>query len=317
MPNVNINSPFRKELFHRDWRVRISTESSIGSGLAAALDISELDMQWEVEKTLKSDPNKCTLTIYNLSPEHRHQLENINLYDPKKDKTKPAARGNVGKQTKSPKTGLIRVEIEAGYLETGRSLIFRGDLRRALSTLTEDKTWVTKIEGEDGGRTVLSSRVCLSFPPGTSLYDVAEECAFAMGIGLGNILEVESVLKGKVYASGTVLDGPAATELKGVLRRAGLVYSIQDGALQFLKTGTGLRVKAILLDAYSGLVGVPERDATGLVKATALLNPELQVGGYVYLDSIDIKGTFRIVRVNYECETDGDDWYAKLELKPG
>lgn len=315
--NANIGSDFRKELFDRDWRVRISLENSIGTGLARALDISELDMTWEVEKSLKAEPNKCKLEIFNLGEDSRHALENLNLYDPKRAKGVPRPRGNEAKGSpKAPKTGLIRVEIEAGYKATGRTLIFRGDLRRALSEQKHDKTWVTTIEGEDGGRSVLSSRVTESFPKGTPRRIVVEKCAAAMGLGLGNILEVESLLS-QTYTGGTVLDGPAATELSGVLRRAGIVYSIQDGNLQFLQTGKGLRVKAVLLDAYSGLVDSPERDTQGLVKATTLVNPDVVVGGFVYLDSRDLKGTFRVTKVTCECTTFGRDWYQHLELKAG
>lgn len=326
--NVNrefVSSPFRKELFNRDWRVRIGipfTSSSsdydggwpAGMRVISGLDITELDIDFEVEKDLTAEPNKCTLKVYNLLPEIRAALEQQNIYDPKTPKgTKTDSKG---KSKKTVKSGRIRVEIEAGYKETGRALIFSGDLRRALSSEDGEKTWVTTIEGEDGGRTSNSSRVCESFPAGTTRLTVVKSCLDALGLGVGNLVAVEAQLS-QVYTHGTVLDGSSSKELAGVLRAAKLTYSIQDGSIQFLNVGKGLARKAVLLDYASGLIGSPERDTTGLVLVTCLMNPDLFVGTYVYLDSNDLKGTFLVSKVSYSGSTSGDEWYAKLELRPG
>ncbi len=314
--NINrdfITSPYRKELFGRDWRVRVGVpyqSATTGMTVISGLDISELDIEFEVEKDLTAEPNKCTLKVYNLRPEVRGALEQQNIYDPK-------TRGNKDAQkAKQVQSGRIRVEIEAGYKSTSRALIFRGDLRRAISSPDSDKSWVTSIEGEDGGRTVTSSRVTESFPAGTTKLAVVKRLLEALGLGNGNLLEAEATLASAVYSHGTVLDGPAARELAGVLRSAKLTYSIQDGAIQFLNVGKGLNRRAVLLDYASGLVGSPERDTSGLVKVTSLMNPDLFVGCYVFLDSNDLKGSFLIQKITYTGNTAGDDWYARLELKP-
>jgi baseplate hub protein gp41 len=317
-PNAEfLLSPYRKELFRRDWRIRIGLPFTDSSGVQriSGLDISELDCSFEIEKDLTGEPNKCSLKIMNLRPEVRGALETANIYDPKKPKGSTSA-GKGTKSAKAVKKGNIRVEIEAGYKETARALIFRGDLRRAISTVEDDKSVTTTIEGEDGGRTTTSSRVTESFAPGTTRLIVVQKCLDALGIGRGNLVEVETQLS-QVYSHGTVLDGPAAKELAGVLRAAKITYSIQDGAVQFLTVGKGRNKKAVLLDYASGLIGEPERDANGLVVVTSLLNPDLFVGCYVYLDSKDLKGTFLISKITYEGDTNGDAWFAKLELRAG
>lgn len=308
------NSPYRKELFKRDWRVRIGIpyqSSTSGMTVLSGLDISELDIEFEVIKDLTAEPNKCSLRVYNLKPELRALLEQQNIYDPKKPK------GGQPKSHKSVKSGHIRVEIEAGYVETGRALIFRGDLRRAISSQADDKSWVTEIEGEDGGRTVTSSRIIESFPPGTSRLTVVRQCLDALGLGEGNLRDVEGRLARYTYTHGTVLDGSASKELAGVLRAAKLNYSIQDGSVQFLNAGQGLLRSAVILDIDTGLVGAPERDTTGLVLATSLLNPSLYVGTYVSLKSDKLSGTYLISKATYDGATADSNWYAKLELKPG
>lgn len=285
-------------LFKRDWKLRVG-----------GIDVTGLDFEAQVEKSLKPEPNKCSVSVYGLNQDTRRAIEALSIFDPKRARTRSRPTS-----VRAPKTGKIRVELEAGY-EGRRSLIFLGDLRRAITERDEAEV-VTNIEGEDGGRSVLSSRVSQSFPPGTPVGAVVAACAEAMGVGLGNILEVMPQLT-RVYSEGTVLDGNAADELKGVLRRAELTYSIQNGNLQFLRAGTGLPVEAFLITPETGLIGSPQRDATGLVLITTLLLPNIAPGAYVSLKSRDYSGTLRISRIEYSLSSFGTDWYAKCECLPG
>lgn len=288
----------------RDWLIRV-----------AGAELRGIDIEFEIKKTLRPEPNTCSLTIYNLKPETRNLLDSLNLYDPRKSGAS-LPRGNVAASAKVAKAGRIRVEIEAGY-KGERSLLFRGDLRRAISE-REGASWRTTIEGEDGGHSVLAARVSETFPAGTPKLSVIRKCAEAMGVGLGNIAEVADLLTG-VYDKGTLLDGSAPDELKGVLRRIGLVYSIQNGVLQFQRAGfgTGDIVRALLLSEQSGLVGSPKKDATGELIATSLLVPNVSVGGYVSLFSQVYKGVYRTVGVTHKGSTFSTDWYHILNLVPG
>jgi isochorismate hydrolase len=53
------------QLFPRAWRV-----------IVGDLDVSNLDVEFKVLSTLKPEPNKCVLTIWNLSQDHRAELLN-------------------------------------------------------------------------------------------------------------------------------------------------------------------------------------------------------------------------------------------------
>lgn len=323
-----IPTEFRKELFKRSYQITVSTESSIGAGFAQALVITDedsaiaelgegaLDFDFDITKDLTGEPNKCRLTIYNLSEDDRNKLDSLSIFDPKRPKGQKLPRGNVQKQNRAPKTGRIRVEIEAGYAETHRALIFRGDVRRAISEQDDDKSWSTSIEGEDGGMTVLASRITESFPKGSNYRTIVERCAQALGLGLGNIAEVDHLLE-RAISKGWALDGPAARELAGVAKAAKVGYSIQDGSLfwRALDGSTGRTAIAVDLNWSTGLVGSPKRLSTGLIEAVSLLNPDLAVGGYVNLGSKNISGSFYIQKITYNGSNFGDEWYATLELK--
>lgn len=279
-----------------------------------AFEFSGLDIEFEIRKSLRPEPNKGSITIYNLSPEHRAIIEGENIYDPKRVRGQKRT-GQRKVKAGSPKAGNIRVELEVGYKSTGRSLICRMDLRRGLSS-DDGASAVTKIEGEDGGRSTLASRVSQSFPPGTTRLVVVKACAQALGLGLGNLIEVAPKLT-QPYASGTVLHGQAAEELVGVLRRARITYSVQNGVLRFNDLDAGPTATAFVLNSQTGLVGSPERDAAGQLVVTTLILPTIAPGAYVKLEAKHVSGVFKVNAVTYRGAIHGQEWYAVCELVAG
>lgn len=280
-------------LFKRIWRVRVDT-----------LQFTGLSISFEVEKSTKREPNKCTLRVFNLTQDHRRQLESLSV-----------RRGR----------GRIRVELEAGYLDetsfdasAGLGLIFRGDLRHA-SSVHDGPDWVTEIEGEDGGRSVLWARVNRPFPPGTTVETVVRACAQAMGVGLGNLSELTANARleggGNTFTSGTVLSGPAAEELEHLLRSMGLRYSIQNGVLQILRRGRPLQTTAVNLSPDTGLIDSPVVNADGTVSATSLLIPDIYPGRKVQFNTVDLSGTYRVEKAKYQGESSGGPWYVHMECK--
>ena len=89
--------------------------------------------------------------------------------------------------------------------------------------------------------------------------------------------------------------------------------------------------EAVLLTGESGLIGQPEQTNEG-IKVRALINPRFRVGGRIKLDNASIKefrteikvgafnkaprldddGLYRILAVDYQGDTRGNDWYADL-----
>lgn len=304
------------DLKNRDWLVRIQLEEPpVGSDVARAVEFSGLSIDFSIEKNLRNEPNKCQLTVYNLSPEHRRQIESMNLYDPKRQKGATRPKGNwSGKAPKQPKSGKIRVELEAGYVGA-RGLIFRGDLRRAI-TEVNNGTAATEISGEDGGTTILASRIRESFPAGVPFTVPVKACIAAMGLGVGNIFDVEDLLSSKKVSHGLTLQGVASDELTAITRRLGVRWSVQNGVMRFDRRDPRI-ARGYLLNQHTGMVGHPRRDKDGSIEVTSLLNPALQVGGYVTVESElqEFTGSYQIVECKYEGQSSGSSWYATLNLK--
>lgn len=283
------------KLFDRRYRVRVDR-----------LELDAFDVSFDVEKSVKREPNKCNLRIYNLSAEHRRSIESLSVL-PRRIGTAPKGQGR------------IRVEIEAGYVD-GMSLIFRGDLRTAI-TRREGSDLITTLEGEDGGRAFLWGRINRSYPPGTPATTVLRDCAAAMGVGLGNLPEISAAAAftggGTVFSQGTVVSGAAHNELDRLLRSMGLRWSVQNGVLSVTRQGRALDSFPVVLGSATGLIGRPESNVDGTITARSLIIPDVTPGRRVVFDpTLGLSGAYRIDRAKYTGDTTAQPWYIDMTLRP-
>ncbi len=266
-------------IFRRAWRVTIDT-----------IQTSDLDIQFNVVRSLKKDPNTCELTIYNLTESHRRQLQGLRR---------------------------VGVRLEAGY-EGRMFMVYSGDLRN-VHTERNGPDFATKITSGDGERALRGRRINRSHAPGVDLSSVLSDAARTLGVGIGNALEAvrsgDLEGAGRRFTEGVVMSGPASEELDGMLTSAGFEWSIQDGNLQVLQRGRALAGTAVRLAPDTGLIGTPTVSAKGVVSAKALLVPDLFPGRKVLFESVGATGLYRVEKVTYQGDTRGTDWYADMECK--
>jgi hypothetical protein len=267
-------------LFGRAWRVQVGS-----------LDVSSLAIRFKAKRTLAQRAGTLDLEIRNLSPEHRREIVTARRFH-------------------------TFVEVQAGYVG-GMSLIFRGDLRKAVPA-REGTDWVVKVTAGDGEHALRSARVSRAFAPGTTVEAVVRHIAEAMGVGVGNAtaaLRGASLgALGDTLPEGTVLHGSAAAELTRLCTAAGKVWSIQEGNLQILPLGGALAREAILLSSDTGMVGTPEVVNRRVITVKALLQPGLVPGQQVVVESDVLlsRAPWRITEAEYSGDTHGVDWYATL-----
>lgn len=265
-------------LFKRSVRVVVNT-----------IEIKDLAMTFRVHKSLKPEPNKAELTIYNLNPDHRSALEQLKT---------------------------ASVLIEAGY-EAGTSTLFLGDLRTAIST-TEGPDIVTKLSSGDGEKKVKTARAKVSMKKGAATpAKVLEAVAKSLGVGEGNLKQALGQLGGvaNCFSEGAVISGSSFREMNAVCKSLGLTWSIQDGKLQILSLRKALDGQAIKLSKSTGMIGSPTVDNDGVLTVTMLLAPDVFPGRKLVLDADRLKGQYRIEACDYSGDTHGQDWYCKIEAK--
>ena len=276
-------------LFDRDWRLQVG-ELVVEKPLRVAFTL---------QRSIRSQPNTGTIRVFNLTR---------------------SSQAIIGEAREAA------VKLEAGFVD-GRSQIFLGQVARARTnqsppviTARDALEVVSTIEVVDSGPNYRRARVCQTFQTDVSVLTVLRACVDALGVGEGNLSEVEAFaeLEGgqTVYPEGTVLAGQASRELARILRSYGLRYSIQHGAIQVSQRRRALQTQAVRLATATGLVGTPEVGTGGRVTAISLLTPELWPGRRVVLESERIEGQFLVRSITYEGDSHGDPWYATLELRP-
>ena len=270
------------QLFGRSWRITVDT-----------LQLTGIDVEFQVKKTLKPEPNTCDLKLYNLTSDHQKQIEQ-----------NPA----VLKLKKVP------VRVEAGY-GTNLAQIFLGELRAGW-TVNDGPDVITELSTGDGEKGMASARLNVSFGPGTPIDTVLREIVSTLGVGQGNVQKAVSLLQAKglfnFSSKGVVLKGNAAQHLTDFCKGAGLEWSVQDGNVQILTLGQPLQGQALQLDSSTGLIGSPSVDSKGVLSCQALMIPGLRPGQLLQMNSLHVKGGYRINTVEYQGDTLGNDWYAKI-----
>lgn len=137
------------------------------------------------------------------------------------------------------------------------------------------------------------------------------------------------------FANGFSFIGAGRTCLDKVCAGTGLSWSIQNNVLQIIEQGGSTKVEAVKLNVDSGLIGSPERIVKGVkridkqktrkVKKTkadkkagwrvkCLLQPTLNPGDLVYVESVPITGWFKIESLKHIGEYRGSQWYTVMEV---
>lgn len=256
------------------------------------LDVSALDISFEVKKNLKPEPNTAKIQIWNLSASQRRQLETAKS---------------------------IPVRLEAGYAETGLTQVYFGEVRSAWSYNDGPGDIVTEIgtgDGEQAARERIHIPLGPKSPPDQALAAIAK----ALGVGPGNLAKATTVLRSRtkaIFPVASALSGNAYRNMTDFCRSADLEWSIQDGNLQILDRDKATEQTALLVSAATGLVGSPSAgydSKTGkhLVNLVTFLLPDMKPGRLIVLDSIAVKGGYRVLEVEYLGDTAGTQWYCKI-----
>lgn len=265
--------------FLRDWSLTIGER-----------ELSGLDFTFNVKKSLKPTPNTCELKVYNLAPETRRYLE-------------------------TPKS--LPVKLEAGYLDEGRSVLYLGEVRSAFS-IHDGSEFITELSTGDSEDAVRKGRINIPVGKGMSPDQVLEQIAISLGVKQGNLPQTKQRIAGALsdlYGKGSCVSGNAARELTALCKSAGLEWSIQDGRLQFLQRGQPNDQEALLLRSDTGLIGPPSVDNKGVLHCVCLLVPDVFPGRKLSIESASVQGGFRITDVEYDGDTRGDQWYAKIHAE--
>lgn len=258
------------------------------------LVIKGLHLTFKIEKTLKPDPNTAEITIDGLTNEHRESIS-------------------------AKKAPLVRLAV--GYKDS-LTQIFYGSLIHVSHEMT-DATIRTTLSTGDGIEQYRKARIFASFGPKTSTAIVMQALLKNLGLKRGNadkfITTLKTGVKADIYLSGAAFAGSAAQELTHLTRSAGLDWSIQDGAIQIVDKNKAIDKFAILLESSAGkntgLIGSPSISNKGVCSGKCLIQPDMYPGRQIEVKARFVQGRFRLEKVSYNGDTEGQDWYCEFEAK--
>jgi hypothetical protein len=277
----------------------VKVQAQFNEKNTTGLDISGMAIQFVIEKSLvPTEPNVATIKVMNLSEASRQQLSGASA---------------------------LTVLLEAGYVGGTSQLYFAG--ARAAWSTREGANYITHIESSDTIARPKGIKKTKKIQPGSTtgsiyrtrgakvpLIQAFQSITDALGIGDGNLKQALAAGSSPISSvNGAALLGNGAERMTDLCRSAGLEWSVQDGELQLLNVGQTLSTtKAIEVSSATGLVNSPSVDSQGAVEMTTLLIPGLAPGVLINVDSLFVKGGFRIEKIRYEGNTQGQEWYAHI-----
>lgn len=248
--------------------------------------ITGLDIAFEIEKDLSSEPNPCSVEIFNLSPENRSILSK---YD------------------------RVWVMLRAGYKDSV-GLIFKGDML-SIRHLKEGPTWKTVLASGDGANAIQTARTKKSYAKGTPVKTVVKDLAEQLKLPHDNAIKQIEDLQSKLE-KGFMVSGGIMHSMTSILQGKASV-SIQDGKLQILKKGEALQKEALVLSSDSGLLSTPEIGSKGEMTLKTVILPELSPGRKVIIRSSVFNGLATIQSVRFSGTNFGENWECEVGVKIG
>jgi hypothetical protein len=277
------------------------------------LRVEGLRLRFQAKKTLKPDPNKLDLFVYNLAASTRARLQ--------------AAE--------------IPIVLVAGY-KGEEQVIFAGR-SKGVDHVRDGAEWATHIQCGDGEQ-AFRGHSSFSLGPGAKVSDVLERIAKDLGIEAGDAISKakrgDFAMAMDSFLQGYTASGKPVRELDRVMKAAGLEWSIQDGKLQILEPETSTTETVFVLSAATGLIGSPDHkvgkklaapleargeevdgeiapdDSKLLLKAQSLLNGAIRPGRRVQIEAVARQGMYRVEEVTHAGDTHGPEWTTALEGRP-
>lgn len=249
------------------------------------LSIEQLRVAFEIDKTINEKPNPAKIQIWNLNRNHINQILS--------QEYKKAA-------------------LFVGYNELRQ--IYSGDITK-VRIQREGLDFILTLECSDGHVAYTQSRAKTTLKAGATDKQIVEEIQKTMPKIQAGAIDIPNK---RQLPRGRVLNGDSREVLNRVARNNNADWSIQDGSLVFLPKDKVLSDDAVLISQETGMINAPEQIDDGL-EITCLLNPALQIGGLIKLESIIeyFNGEYKVVKLAHSGDGIGGDWHSKMTVVGG
>lgn len=267
--------------YGRQYILQIGNESE-------SIQINNLRISFNIEHSHDKKPNRATFRVYNLNSSHRHQI--------------------VAKQ-------YTRIVFSVGYgaLDDTR-VLYSGQITKPQAERSELDI-VTVMECDDGATDYRKATMNVTMAAGSTHSDILAQCVGSMSSVTPGVIGIDGDV---TLSRGRVCYGMTRDYISQVTRHHDADWSIQNGRLIILKADYCQPDEAVVLSQSTGMINSP-RVTNGGLEVSCLLNPEIQVGGLIRVDSIidEYDGDYKVVVVRSAGDTHGDQWSSDITAVNG
>ncbi len=272
-----------------DRQYRFSAGQAGSKGFEIGEGDRPLHISFSCEKADTESANSAKVQLWNLSPAHLAELN---------------------------KTDCI-VSLRAGYGSV-MPLIFTGVVTFA-KTARDGSDVMTELEIVDNRVELRDTYVSLSYQGAVNCKKLIQDVAAQMGV----VVSFSYNASFKNIPNGYSYVGSVSGALKKACDTSGLTWSVNNGVLQIKKPNDTMSREVYEISAETGLIGSPERVEISGKSADAaqygwdiqyLMNAAINVDDYIYLNSLNVKGYFRVYSVTIEGDNLGESWSCTARL---
>lgn len=276
-------------LFDRAWRLRVAPVVQTTAGLPpeGGLDLSELDIEFNVRKSLKpGKPNTCDLRLWGLEKQTQLVLQSAKA---------------------------LQVVLEAGYVGS-TELIFSGQVRHSYTRRT-GAAHETYLETGSSEKDMAAAGIKATYNTSLTVQEAFKEIGATLAVDFPGLDTSVAATLGMFNPLGGTIHRSTARILDDICLSANLEWTIQDGVLQILQKNQPNRKQQTLISEDSGMIGSPSINHKGEMVVTSLIVPGVNPGSPVRVEGESIKDNFRVESVHYQGDTSpggNRPWYAKI-----
>lgn len=263
-----------------------------------ALDLTDLRLKFSIERALTDEAGVSRISVYNPAVSTFFKIQ----------------KGD-------------QVLLEAGYEMGDYGLVFTGNVLYTTRRREDGVTTVLELVTRDGDEYLNTAFTMTTIRSGSTVRDVVEAAlrSGAQAVGKGFLTDS---LNGQGAPRGKTLFGRSADYLRQAGRNAGAQFYIENGAVNIVKAADYAENEAVVLSPETGLIGTPEQEEDA-VSGTCLINPRIKLKTKLYIrpeyirplemeDEEGLKtpapdGVYSVVKIRYEGDTRGDEWYIHFD----
>ncbi|MFO3907586.1 hypothetical protein AAHD62_24230 [Enterobacter hormaechei] len=251
--------------------------------------LSDFKVTFLIERNDNRWPATATVRIYNLSPETQNRIVNrefgrvvlITGYDgidKSPANTVPASSVGVVRE--------IDNTSEPNYDDSNYGVIFSGDINFTVTgkdNITD--SWVS-ITASDGELAFRNATINAALEKGYTLrdeYNLLMKRLESYGISKG----VEPTFPETVYPRGMSYLGNVSDYLSILAKDLRATWQFSYGKIDFIQDDVA-KHEAYVLNANTGLVGMPQQTIGAGVNVTCLINSNIQLHGLIHLDQSSV-----------------------------